>query len=388
MNLAIQEIAQALVLNEAPAEVLSAHAKALESHDEALMIVAADGTISFINEPALLLAGIVGKQSILGANARDAKLSWHPSDEMIYDRLSKHESTLCFEQDGVNYECEYVPLFDKLGEGIGLLEIVRHDNEGQVTEGIDELTGMYERRRFFTATRKLLDYRPDEDFVLVYWDVLRFALINNVFSTATGDRVLRSIADTIKSFVGDKGTYGHLGGDHFAFCVPKDMLSTEWLKQHSEVTLISDTAIYTFMSTYGVYEIDDRSLSVSVMCDRAALAQSSVVETNMVGGSCYASYTNEMCERTAEDQELTSQLSFALEENQIQPYFQPIYDLETGKIASAEALARWVHPEKGLIPPDRFIRMFESNGMITGLDRHIWDQTAAFLEKRLAEGKP
>ena len=142
-------------------------------------------------------------------------------------------------------------------------------------------------------------------------------------------------------------------------------------------------AAYTFKSTFGIYEITDRALSVAIMCDRVRLAQQTVDETHLVNGRPYAYYDNELREKLLEDQELISQMALALQEGQFKTYFQPVYDTPSGQVIGAEALVRWDHPERGLIPPMKFIPLFEQNGLITQLDRYVWNQSAAFLERRL-----
>ncbi len=145
-------------------------------------------------------------------------------------------------------------------------------------------------------------------------------------------------------------------------------------------------AAYTFKSTFGIYEITDRALSVAIMCDRVRLAQQTVDETHLVNGRPYAYYDNELREKLLEDQELISQMALALQEGQFKTYFQPVYDTPSGQVIGAEALVRWDHPERGLIPPMKFIPLFEQNGLITQLDRYVWNQSAAFLERRLEAG--
>ena len=80
------------------------------------------------------------------------------------------------------------------------------------------------------------------------------------------------------------------------------------------------------------------------------------------------------------DQEISSQLDVAIAENQVVPYLQPIADT-SGKIVGAEALVRWIHPAHGFMSPGDFIPLFEDNGMITDLDKHIWKSTCAILSR-------
>ncbi|MDO4538984.1 MAG: EAL domain-containing protein [Coriobacteriales bacterium] len=360
---------------------------ALESHDVPIVVIDINGIVRYLNGSACVVAQINSAEDVVGKPISAANFAWRKGGVSLIDRLAQGETTTYFELDGNTYACEAAKLFDRLGHETGVVEYIRTKGSWVYNAGIDELTGISDKSRFFAETRRLLDCNPNERYVMVYWDVIRFRLINDVFSNETGDNVLRNIAQTIKSFVGEEGTCGRLVEDRFAFCVPRRCLNADWFRTHSEVTLMSDMAMYTFNSTYGVYEIDDLSCSVETMCARAEAAQSTVNEARAIEGDCYAFYDTAMHKTVVEDQELISQLSYALDTNQIKVYLQPIYDITTGKIASAEALSRWEHPEKGLIPPIRFIPLFESNGMITELDKHLWEQVASFLEQRLAAGE-
>lgn len=386
MNQVIQEIAQSLVLEEVPDDLLKAYRKALESHNTPMVVVSLDGTLRYLNKEACKLAA-TNQRTAIGKPMDEVEQAWSVTFDSMIERIENGETLLYFKLDDKDFVCEINPLHDKLGKRIGILQVVRPEEDQNSLEGIDELTGLYERSRFCAATRRLLDHNPDEEYILVFWDVLRFGAINEVFSIDTGNMVLKNIASTIKSFTKNEGTSARFNEDRFAFCIPTSKLSKDWLLRNYEVTLISDTAIYTFYSTYGLYEIKDRSCSVDEMCDRAMLAQTYVDEMGISEGRCFAYYTEEMRLETEESRELTAQLSYALSENQIQPFFQPIFDIAEDEVASAETLARWMHPEKGLIPPGKFIRLFEANGMITELDKHLWRQTAEFQAARLAAGK-
>ena len=76
----------------------------------------------------------------------------------------------------------------------------------------------------------------------------------------------------------------------------------------------------------------------------------------------------------------------ALEQGQFIAYYQPKVDLTTGRIAGAEALVRWKHPTRGLIPPGKFIPLFEHNGFIGQLDYYMWEQTCRLLHAWRAAG--
>jgi EAL domain-containing protein (putative c-di-GMP-specific phosphodiesterase class I) len=113
------------------------------------------------------------------------------------------------------------------------------------------------------------------------------------------------------------------------------------------------------------------------MFDRAHLSTARIMDDYKTAISYY---DDNIRNNILEEQKLASQLFDALKEDQIVPYLQPITD-KNGKVVGAEALARWIHPEYGFLPPYKFIPVFEKNGLITELDNHIWECACQILQK-------
>ena len=111
------------------------------------------------------------------------------------------------------------------------------------------------------------------------------------------------------------------------------------------------------------------------MFDRAHLALSNVTDNYK---NCIRFYDDTMRNAILEEQSLVAGLPDALKNNQIRPYLQPITDA-TGNVVGAEALARWLHPKYGFLQPSRFIPLFEKNGMIVDIDKHIWRHACEIL---------
>ncbi|MEG0766912.1 MAG: EAL domain-containing protein, partial [Clostridia bacterium] len=100
-----------------------------------------------------------------------------------------------------------------------------------------------------------------------------------------------------------------------------------------------------------------------------------------------AYYNEKMRQEELLEQEIAGQMCNALEQNQFEMYFQPQYNHATHVMVGVEALARWNHPEKGLISPQAFIPLFEKNGFISKLDEYIWERACIFLRRRMDAGK-
>ena len=133
----------------------------------------------------------------------------------------------------------------------------------------------------------------------------------------------------------------------------------------------------------GVYRIEDPASPVSIMCDRAVIA------LRTVKGSYFdrvALYDPGMREALVLEREVVAGIESALREDRIELFLQPKCNIRTGKIVGAEALARWRHPERGIVAPGEFIPLIERNGLVRSLDLRVWEKTAAWIRGLIDEG--
>jgi diguanylate cyclase len=240
----------------------------------------------------------------------------------------------------------------------------------------DRLTGVYNQDTFFREARKAIDANPSVPYCIITTNVSQFKLLNDFFGQEVGDRLLIDIAMIIDSFNGPGIMYGRLESDKFGLCVPCSTNLEEKIEEKieahiAEIRKQSNLTLMVF-NQCGVYRITDPSLSIQMMCDRANMALNSFKGDVQHKISYYD--TNMLNEMLLEN-ELISELPEALEKEEFVVYFQPQIDSSTNKIVGAEALVRWNHPTKGLIPPGKFIPLFERTGHIYELDRYIWAHT-------------
>ena len=121
------------------------------------------------------------------------------------------------------------------------------------------------------------------------------------------------------------------------------------------------------------------------MCDRAFLAARSI---NGQYGKYFAMFEDEMHDSLVREQAITDVMERALEEEQFEIYLQPQYQIRGTKLAGAEALIRWNHPEWGFQSPGVFIPLFEKNGFITKLDQYVWSRACKVLREWEDKGYP
>lgn len=252
----------------------------------------------------------------------------------------------------------------------------------------DPLTEIYSKNKFFSASKALLKDNPDKQFAFLRLDIDRFKLINSFFGTAYGDRLLKRVAKRIRDFARTTEccTFGRIDADVFGIFTPYQG-KEETVKQIEQAVedMKKLSASYNIMIVYGVYVVTDRSLPISFMCDRAALAAKTVKGHYM---KSYAFYDDKMRLSLENEQNIINEMSDALENNEFVPYYQPKYDVKTNKPVGAEALARWIHPTKGFISPGVFIPIFEKNGFISKLDFYIWECVCKQLKEWKDKGVP
>lgn len=251
----------------------------------------------------------------------------------------------------------------------------------------DELTGIYNKNKFYKSTREMLLANPGADFVLIRFDVDRFQLINSFFGTQEGDRLLKYIAKMLSGYVSDKqpSAYGRIEADVFCLCFPSSYIADIETSMSKIRDLVASYNLnYDIVPSCGIYYITDRGMPIEIMYDRATLAAKRC-KGNYV--NFYAVYDGSMSAQIVREQEITNEMSSALATGQFQIYLQPKYHIASNRPVGAEALVRWFHPQKGLIPPGDFVPVFERNGFIPKLDYYVWEEVCRLLRKWADEGR-
>lgn len=251
----------------------------------------------------------------------------------------------------------------------------------------DMLTGIYNKTRFFEATRSLLKRKADEIYAFIRFDIDRFQLVNSFFGIREGDNLLRFIAAEFKRFAGGSSliSYGRIEADIFGICMPylgeEEMLE---FVQYIRMRLGQYSLDFDIVPTVGIYVIKNRGLSVDGMYDRASLAAKRC-KGNYIQNHAY--YTADMSEDMVKAQRIANHMKSALDNEEFVIYLQPKYGLQSNEIGGAEALVRWKSPERGMVSPGEFIPVFERNGFIIKLDYYVWEKTCQLLSKWIKEGK-
>ncbi|ROT91147.1 EAL domain-containing protein [Gordonibacter urolithinfaciens] len=254
----------------------------------------------------------------------------------------------------------------------------------------DTLSGLLSRSGFDKRVRMIIDGHPNESYLLVYGDIDRFKVYNDLFGAPAGDRLLADIGAMIRDLMPAGAAAARLRADHFVCCCSRSSFDPDRMLAALDAWFASYREDFTFFVRLGIFPIDDPSLDVNLMCDRALLALRSAKSGYV--GSKYVFYDEKLRSSVLKEQELAGEMIAALEGGQFVPYFQPQYRYATGRMIGAEVLARWNHPAKGLLGPTEFIPVFERNGLVATFDYYMWEQACRclrmWIDGRGIEGAP
>ncbi len=241
----------------------------------------------------------------------------------------------------------------------------------------DALTGIDNRETFYRKTASLLQKNQDTAYNILFFDISCFKVINDMFHLDTGNLVLKTAAIYFQVLAGETGTCGRIESDHFALCLPVSQADMDSIMEGLDSTIQSLGISHNIAFYAGIYPVDNAFLPVDQMCDRANMALNNVKGSYLTR---YSYYDKSMRDRMFEEQMIVRDMEFSLLERQFCVYLQPVCNLKADRIVAAEALVRWQHPTHGMIPPDRFISVFERNGFISRLDCFVWTEVCRFLQ--------
>ena len=260
------------------------------------------------------------------------------------------------------------------------------ENDLKYRLAYDSLTDIFNKDGFYKKSMDLLLENPDKEYDIISLDVDRFKLINDLFGMEEGDKLLRYIADMLKKELDfTYETCGRLYADNFAICKLREDGYEEKIVEILKKYLSLYPLDLNISICFGIYRVDNTDISVVNMCDRANMALKKI-KGNFK--KRYAFYEETHRNALLEEQEIINDMYSALKDGQFDVYFQPKYFLSNTKLTGAEALVRWMHPKKGMIPPNKFIPVFEKCGFITTMDEYVWEFTCKKIREWLDLGLP
>lgn len=253
---------------------------------------------------------------------------------------------------------------------------------------VDSLTGYANYNKFLMDAKELIEKKPQINYAIITCDVDKFKYINDMYGYDNGSKILIGMAEVLEKNTENSEIAARIRGDIFVMCV-KYQTHTELLSRlehlcdelHS-VGEINDTH-YEMVVAMGAYEVVDRSMEIQSMVDRSIIAKNTVKGMHK---STYAFYDDKLRSDIINEKKMETEMNFALQDGQFEVYYQPKYYIDSLKLAGAEALIRWNHPQRGLVPPIEFIPLFEKNGFIVQLDLFVFITVCKDIRKWLDEG--
>lgn len=243
------------------------------------------------------------------------------------------------------------------------------------------------RMKFAKAAQDLKEKGTPVALALV--NINRFKAVNDIYGFEQGDQVLKQVAEALQTGLEEAELCCRSGADVFLLllaCPDREELGRrlDALLDRAGRFCRTGGECLPLSLTCGVYVIDE-DVPFYIMMDRANLAWASA--KRHAGRTC-AFYDEAYRREIVNEKRIESSMEQALLKGEFQIYLQPKCDFKTGITRSAEALVRWEHPEKGLIPPDSFIPVFERNGFVLKLDLFILQESLCLLKRWLEEEKP
>jgi len=239
----------------------------------------------------------------------------------------------------------------------------------------DPLTGLPNRRRLLEAFPDLTrEVGPDGFRAVMMLDLDGFKPINDVYGHAFGDSLLRSFAERLSEVIGDEGIAARLGGDEFALVSPVFQEKSEassfarrLLTRVGERFEFGDRRI-SIGTGIGIALYPHDGHAISELLRRADIA---LYRAKSSGRSTYRFFEVDMDASILHRTLLEQRLRQAIADHEVKAHFQPIVNLDAGRIAGFEALARWTDQDFGVVPPSQFIPIAEDCGVISDLTQYL-----------------
>ncbi len=239
----------------------------------------------------------------------------------------------------------------------------------------DELTGLHNRRSFRLRLASGMEQSIGQrtSLGLLAIDLDRFKYVNDTMAHENGDQLLQDVATRLRQIVPDKETVARLGADEFCVIHRSDdkdsalELAADIRQSLSAPFYLNGTTINIGCSV-GVARFPNDAGTPDSLIKAADIA---LYRARKTGANQIVSYDREMEKALLRVARMEQDLKTAIEKDQFELYYQPQYNLGSSRVESVEALLRWTHPKRGMVPPDRFIPVAEQSGLMPAIGNWV-----------------
>ena len=248
----------------------------------------------------------------------------------------------------------------------------------------DALTGLANRSRFSTLVSDAIGRAGpyEETLGVMLLDLNRFKEVNDTLGHHVGDLLLTQVAERLREVLRSADVIARLGGDEFCVllsaadtndCIGAADRTREALEQPFHLA-----GLELFVgASVGIAMYPEHADRPELLLQRADVAMYAAKRSHV---NCVV-YESELDEHSHQSLALAAALRAALEARELQVHYQPKADVTTGRVVGVEALVRWIHPERGFVPPEEFIPLAEHTGLINALTEQVFDQSIAQLQR-------
>lgn len=234
-----------------------------------------------------------------------------------------------------------------------------------------------------TQAIDLMQANPDKKFAVVQFDVAKFKMISENYGENKASELLNFFVATLKVICNKYQIYSRLSADVFMIITPyEDEQSLYDFVELLDSHLLGHDGM-SYRIVYGICYIGDLTGGLRQYGDAAALARQNIKNNAL---QKVAFYEADLKKNMSASKFIEDNMNRALADGEFVMYLQPKCNITDSTIVGAEALVRWIMPERGLIPPDEFVPVFEKNGFVVKMDEYIWEEACKLIRKWLDEG--
>ncbi|MDE6024239.1 MAG: bifunctional diguanylate cyclase/phosphodiesterase [Lachnospiraceae bacterium] len=224
---------------------------------------------------------------------------------------------------------------------------------------------------FIRVANEIVRQHPEKQYALVQFDVAKFKAINEMYGEPFGDEMINFFIESLNVLCTSNQIFVRLTADVFMIMLPYE--TSQDLLDFVEIVRTNLTGYKNieYRLVFGISYIKDVNENLRKYGDRAALARQSI-KSNAI--EYVAFFEESMKQNVLSSKYVEDHMYKALENHEFVMYLQPKFDMGSERIVGAEALVRWIQPERGVISPAEFIPVFEKNGFVIKLDAYIWEE--------------